>query len=167
MTEPPPVVSTPYGVSFLPSGDRRHESSDVNVFWIVVFATGMAIGAVLVHAVLWLFFQGLALAEPRKEQRPPPPADARPHVPPEPRLQLNDVADLRTLREAEDARMTQYQWIDKPAGIARIPISRAMELVTERGLPQWKKGSDEISRDAFGNLRVGGKNLEQEKRNER
>jgi len=161
MNEQPPAVSAPFGTAFLPPGERRHEASDVNVFWVLVFAAGLAIGAVLTHAVLWLFFQGLALTEPRKERRPPPPADARQLAPPEPRLQTDNVADLKTLRANEDARLSQYQWADKPAGVVRIPVSRAMELVAQRGLPEWKaKNSDELTRDAFGNLRAGGKETE-------
>jgi hypothetical protein len=30
--------------------------------------------------------------------------------------------------------LDQYQWIDSEAGVARIPIGRAMEIVSARGL---------------------------------
>jgi hypothetical protein len=42
------------------------------------------------------------------------------------------------LRAQEDAILTSYAWVDKKAGVARIPIDRAIEIVTERGLPPSK-----------------------------
>jgi hypothetical protein len=39
---------------------------------------------------------------------------------------------LKTLREESEKELTTYAWIDKNKGVARIPISRAMDLtVTE------------------------------------
>jgi hypothetical protein len=51
---------------------------------------------------------------------------------PEPRLQVAPAVDLKKLRATEDARLRQYEWIDRQAGIAAIPIERAMEIVAER-----------------------------------
>ncbi len=31
--------------------------------------------------------------------------------------------------------MHSYGWVDQPAGVVRIPIDRAMELLAQRGLP--------------------------------
>jgi hypothetical protein len=167
MSEQPPAVSAPYGTEFLPPGERRHEISDASVFWILTSAVSMAIGAVLVHVFLWFFFRGLELVEPRKERRPAPPADARPMGPPEPRLQTDFIADYKAMLAEQDARLSQYSWTDKPNGIIHIPISRAMELVEEHGLPEWKlKNPQELTRDAFGNLRAGGKESKSESANE-
>ena len=41
---------------------------------------------------------------------------------------------LLEMRAAEDAVLQSYGWVDHRAGIARIPIDRAIELVVERGL---------------------------------
>ena len=38
------------------------------------------------------------------------------------------VENLKTLREETDKALTNYSWIDKTKGLARIPIERAMEL---------------------------------------
>jgi hypothetical protein len=51
---------------------------------------------------------------------------------PEPRLQVAPAADLKKLRAIEDARLHQYEWIDRQAGIAAIPIERAMEILAGR-----------------------------------
>jgi hypothetical protein len=55
---------------------------------------------------------------------------------PEPRLQATPAVDLAKLRAAEDKELKSYGWIDRPAGVVRIPIERAMELIAQRGLPE-------------------------------
>jgi hypothetical protein len=56
-------------------------------------------------------------------------------LPPEPRLQTEPREDLRNLRESEERTLTTYGWVDRNAGVVRIPIDRAMTLTVERGLP--------------------------------
>ena len=56
-------------------------------------------------------------------------------MPPEPRLQTNPREDLRELRAKEDELLGSYGWVDKNAGVVRIPIEDAMKLTVERGLP--------------------------------
>jgi hypothetical protein len=54
---------------------------------------------------------------------------------PAPRLQDDDVRDMHMLRANEDKMLQGYSWIDKNSGAVRIPVSRAMEILAERGLP--------------------------------
>jgi hypothetical protein len=54
---------------------------------------------------------------------------------PTPRLQEDDVQDMRQQLFGEEARLQSYGWVDKDSGEARIPIDRAMELLAARGLP--------------------------------
>ena len=54
---------------------------------------------------------------------------------PQPRLLVNEPANLAELREHEHAMLTTYGWVDQSAGVVRMPIDRAKELVLERGLP--------------------------------
>jgi hypothetical protein len=54
---------------------------------------------------------------------------------PSPRLQDDDVRDMNMLRSSEDKLIHEYTWIDKSSGSVRIPVSRAMEVLAERGLP--------------------------------
>jgi hypothetical protein len=56
-------------------------------------------------------------------------------VPIEPRLQVQAPKELKTLQTAEQEILTSYAWVNKEAGIARVPVDRAMRLVLERGLP--------------------------------
>ena len=55
--------------------------------------------------------------------------------PSEPRLQVTPGQELTAMREAENAILYSYGWVDRNAGIVRLPIQRAMELLAERGLP--------------------------------
>jgi hypothetical protein len=43
-------------------------------------------------------------------------------------------AEVKRLRQQEDALLTTYGYVDRPRGIVRIPIERAIELTVERGL---------------------------------
>jgi len=56
-------------------------------------------------------------------------------LPPEPRLQTNPRQELSDMRAKENVTLYSYGWVDKTAGIVRIPISEAMKLTVERGLP--------------------------------
>ncbi|MHB1023439.1 MAG: hypothetical protein ACYC46_04605 [Acidobacteriaceae bacterium] len=57
---------------------------------------------------------------------------------PMPRLQPDKgdgAPDLADLHAREDLLLNHYSWVDEKAGIVRIPIERAMQLIAERGLP--------------------------------
>jgi hypothetical protein len=63
----------------------------------------------------------------------PPLAQHEPdRLPPEPRLQRAPQADLAQVRRQERERLTTYAWVDRQAGVVRIPIDRAMELYAQR-----------------------------------
>ncbi|MGZ4964857.1 MAG: hypothetical protein ACXWIU_04760 [Limisphaerales bacterium] len=57
-----------------------------------------------------------------------------------PRLQISPPADLSKLREEEAQELNTYGWINQTAGVVRIPVDRAMELVLQKGLPAREKG---------------------------
>lgn len=54
---------------------------------------------------------------------------------PEPRLLVNEPAHLAEFRAREHEILTTYGWVDRNAGVVRIPIDRAKDLLIERGLP--------------------------------
>ena len=58
---------------------------------------------------------------------------------PEPRLQVDASKELRQMRAAEDAALSSYGWVDKDAGIVKIPVDRAMEILAKKGLPARKQ----------------------------
>ncbi len=53
-------------------------------------------------------------------------------VPVAPRLQVTPSADLDRLRRSQQSALTGYGWVDRRAGVVRIPIERAIELLVAR-----------------------------------
>ena len=124
----------PHGASENP--EVHHETSDVNIRAILGFGVGLVVVAIGIHFIVWLLFQYFAS---REAHRVPPEyplaASQGERLPPEPRLQIAPREDLRELRASEAELLTSYGWVDRNAGIVRIPISEAMRLTLERGLP--------------------------------
>lgn len=58
-------------------------------------------------------------------------------LPPAPRLQNAPRKDLAQLRAEEQAVLDGTGWVDRSAGIAHVPIERAMAMLAERAA---KKG---------------------------
>ena len=114
----------------------HHETSDVSIGGILGFALGLFMTGAAISCFVWLLFLFFGAREARRV-RPefPLAAGQESRVPPEPRLQTNPRQDLRDLRSAEDMVLNSYGWVDKNAGIARIPIREAMKLTVQRGLP--------------------------------
>jgi hypothetical protein len=56
-------------------------------------------------------------------------------LPPAPRLQVDPARDITEMRLAEDRILNGYGWVDAAKGIARIPITRAIAIAAEKGLP--------------------------------
>ena len=113
----------------------HHEESDVNILAIFGFGGGLMAVAVVVLLVIYVlfgFFDGRERATIPAEY---PLAAQADKVPPEPRLQEHPREDLSELRAREDEILTSYGWVDRNAGIVRIPIDAAMKLTLERGLP--------------------------------
>jgi hypothetical protein len=115
-------------------GNGHYESSDANFRNVMLAAAGlfglMMFGLLLSWGAYELFYQHSADpgAEPKTFTRP----DV---LPPGPVLQPDPHEELLVLRSAEDSVLTTYGWVEREAGIARVPISRAMELVLKKGLP--------------------------------
>ena len=56
-------------------------------------------------------------------------------VPAEPRLEVDQTADRVRLERQAQAHLTGYGWTNQAAGLARIPIDRAMALQAAEGWP--------------------------------
>ena len=48
---------------------------------------------------------------------------------------MNEPVNLQALRKKEQDALTTYGWVDQHAGVVRIPMERAKDLLLERGLP--------------------------------
>src|SRR5271166_3033612 len=52
-----------------------------------------------------------------------------------PMLETNERGQFRDFLMDQEKQLNSYGWVDEKAGVAHIPIERAMELIVERGLP--------------------------------
>jgi hypothetical protein len=119
-----------------------HEESDVNIRAIFGFGIGLLAVAVVIHVAVYVLFVFLTneQASANRTREYPLAAGQENRLPPEPRLQTNPRQDLQDLRAQEDQLLTNYGWVDRNAGVVRIPIDEAMKLTVQRGLPSRPAG---------------------------
>lgn len=111
----------------------EHESRDVNIRGVVFAAVGLAVVTLLSIGLVTGLFVYLRRAAGAAEGRSPlAPQEAV--LPAGPLIQRDPEGALRDMRAEESRILDDYRWVDKEAGIARIPIDRAMKVVLERGL---------------------------------
>lgn len=116
-----------------PAG-RGHEERDLRLRPLIISGVSLATLAGLSLLAMWLLFGYFAARQMRLETDLHPLLETRP-LPPEPRLQVSPQLDTRAILTNEWSILGSYGWVDRQAGIVRIPIGRAIELLTERGLP--------------------------------
>ena len=116
-----------------PEPRHRHETRDApvsGIVWLGVVFVVLLIGGMLVSLWDFGFFT-------RHEPLGPPPTpfeSARP-TPPAPQLQTAPAADWSHYMKQQQQTTNSYGWVDRKAGVVRIPIDRAMDLVLQRGFP--------------------------------
>ena len=117
---------------------RGHETRDFNVRVVALFAMSLAIllaGSLVLMAWLLDIFE----VAPEGYGLRGAPIAATPPRPPGPRLQTSPRGDMQEMRRAENAQLQSYGWVDRAAGIARMPIDQAIQMVLEQGLPSWNE----------------------------
>jgi len=63
-----------------------------------------------------------------------------------PMLEVNERGQFRDFLMKQENQLNSYGWVDEKAGVAHIPIERAMELMVQRGLPVYSQGSSEANK---------------------
>ncbi len=112
-----------------------YEKQDVGFRFAMVFISALLLAVVVVLVFLVWFYR--VIVPPRQPSTPTPAAQQRP-LPPAPVLQVNPAVDMQKFRQREEQKASSYGWVDEKGGIAHVPIQRAMEIVVQRGLPQWQ-----------------------------
>ena len=114
-----------------------HEHTDANVAVIARFGIWLLVSAIVVHIGMWLLF--MLFVEQREEapvtQPFPIAIGQETRLPSGARLQQFPENELYDFRLRERELLEGYRWIDRAGGRVQIPISEAMRLVVERGLP--------------------------------
>ena len=119
-----------------PAAEAGHELTDVHAAPVALSAFALAAVCVAVCVAMYVLFALLAVRESRRTEAPSPLVQTYGlKEPPEPRLQTSPIEDLKALRARDDAALHHYAWVDRDAGVVRIPIERAIELLAQRGLP--------------------------------
>ena len=115
--------------------DAAHEHSDANVWIIVKFGLWLAISAIVISAGMGLLF-GLFVKQ-SEETNPqfPLAVGQEERLPAAPRLQQFPGNEFVDFRQHEESILKNYGWVNKETGVVRMPITDAMRLAVERGLP--------------------------------
>ena len=115
--------------------DVAHEHSDINVRAIVVFLIGLSLVCMAAAAAMWGVFNVLDSQAARNDPTLSPLVAPAGQLPPEPRLLTNEPANLDKQHAKERELLDGGDWIDRNAGIGRIPIGEAKKLLLQKGLP--------------------------------
>jgi hypothetical protein len=122
------------------------EREDLTAKPIIIFLISLIVICALVGLVLRGMYSYLDERENRSQAAQNPlvqqtRADTRVVEPgditkfPQPRLETNEPVEINDFRVQEEKNLNSYGWVDQQAGVVRIPIERAMELLAQRGLP--------------------------------
>ena len=113
-----------------------HETRDFNMRVVVLFGASLVVllaGSLVLMAWLFAIFH----VTPKGYGVRGAPVAATPPSPPGPRLQASPTRDMQDMFQAANARLHSYGWVDRSAGMVRIPIDQAMDFVVRQGLPSW------------------------------
>ena len=131
-----------------------YDRSDLSPKGILAFLVGLLTAGIFVELVLWGMFHFLSRSpffakgnqSPMLTAKPPAAAKVQgmdfenaPHLNPDafpqPRLQTDDVQDMKGLLDQAHAKLYPTEAFEDKNGTVHLPINDAMKLVVERGLP--------------------------------
>lgn len=132
------------------SSNGAFERRDIGISVVLWFLFGLAVaGVIITFAVNGVYHYLEARSEAEQAPVSPlatnAPKDTR-HLStdykdylkqnfPSPQLEIDERTQLDQIRLKEEETLATYGWVDQKAGIVRIPIERAMDLIAQRGLP--------------------------------
>ena len=138
------------GKSSLGGPRGMHEGSEVNTGAVLKFGLGLLLAGVGVYFLANALFIHFNEREARLEApRSPLLPGGELRLSPEPRLQLapghpmHPLEEMKQLRDAEEAVLDSYGWVDQRAGTVRIPIEEAKRLALQKGFPSNPEGKGE------------------------
>jgi hypothetical protein len=133
-----------------------YERADLSASGILWFLIGLFIIGIFIELVIWGMFHFMARSEAlfpqpalnpmRQAQQAPPAAGGSRSVLqntpavnldifPQPRLQAYDAGEMGRFVNSEQELLNAKQPFADPSGSIHIPVSLAMQLIVERGLP--------------------------------
>ena len=112
---------------------QGYETTDTSVH-NVAFLAGAFVG-LLIFGLIVGYGTFKILSAPESVSGPPALIETSRTLPPAPRLQVDARKDLAAYLKQEQQTLDTYGWVDQKAGVVRVPIDRAMDLLLEKGLP--------------------------------
>src|SRR5437016_1376916 len=107
---------------------ERRDADVFSIFWIAALLIIAGVVTVLLTAGVFHFF----LARRNAADRPPSQLAEQRADFPAPRLQVAPPEDLQKMLAREKEELNSYGWMDREHGVVRLPIQRAMELLSQR-----------------------------------
>ena len=129
------------------------EGDGVSYSGLIWFMVVIAVTTIVCQVLMWALLKGFqyqAASSPVPAAKMAAPVTERPaqdgrvypdmHAVglkggPQPQLLVNEPMNLADIRKHEHEMLTTYGWMDQNAGVVRLPIDRAKDLIVERGLP--------------------------------
>ncbi|MGI9101213.1 MAG: hypothetical protein ACR2IF_02100 [Terriglobales bacterium] len=149
MSEPRDPTRQPETETSLPLEQVQHpetmyDRSDLSSRAIFMFLVALAATCLVILLIAWgllrYFAQQPLSSVPRTAAIVTPTRQISPKGDPAqrfpaPQLQPDPVADLNKFRTSVEERLNSYGWVDQDAGIAHIPIEKAIDMMSQTGLP--------------------------------
>jgi mono/diheme cytochrome c family protein len=116
-----------------PEGDipADYEASFLNLRTIMLAIVALVVVVALVYLLATALYGIFALAD--DDPQPSSPFFEEGIGPRGVDQRVEAARELNQLYSAQTARIEEYRWVNEEAGVAGIPIQRAMELMVERG----------------------------------
>jgi hypothetical protein len=120
----------------LENPDVHYERRDVGVVWMLIGASSIFILAIIGLFVSLWFYNVVETRQIELDPTPLPLIELRP-TPPGPRLQPNPIdqrtaeEDIAELRAREEELLNNYEWVNRESGIIRIPVEKAIDLLSD------------------------------------
>ncbi len=117
-------------------GYEHHDARVRNLLFIgVAILLAMLASCAAVAGLVWYLDS--------QQQTYVTPVEASDQVPPKPRLEAHPSANgARVVAEARQS-LLHYGWVDRDAGLARIPVERAMSILADSGWPSAQRSAVE------------------------
>jgi hypothetical protein len=131
-----------------PSDGAGYETRDASVPALLKFGGGLIVSLVVVQFVMLGIYR-VFVAERPEAIKPP--------------TTTNLYQQLRDLHHDEDTKLKNYGWVDRKAGVVRIPIDRAIELLAVRGVGFGKGPKSELEMNSHAGSVVPAAEMAKEK----
>jgi len=128
----------------------RHEQPDINVRVVAAVLIVVALSVIVVHVSLRWWLTDMNRASASKATAETTRVLSRSSSPAQPSaafpiLQVSPEADWQTYLEQEQQKLNGYGWINSTAGLVRIPIQDAMEMIASGTAPKWRSTNQSLS----------------------